>query len=128
MKSISRFSRNTIDALQLLNKLVEKGIELRFELENMSTKDERVRLMFTVIAAMAQKESRSKSEDIKWGMKHQASQGKAILNHSRLLGYTKNDAGELIIVEDEADICYASNFEVYCIQILNRLFRNRGQV
>ena len=37
-------------------------------------------------------------------MRHQANQGNAILNHSRFLGYTKNEAGQLVIVEDEARV------------------------
>jgi len=104
MKSVSRLSRNTVDALKILNGVIEKGIELRFDLENLSTKDERVRQMFAMIAGVAQHESWSKSEDIKWGMRHRASRGKAILNHSRFLGYTKDAAGQLVIVEDEAKI------------------------
>jgi len=37
-------------------------------------------------------------------MRHQASRGKALLNHNRFLGYTKDTAGQLVIVEDEAKI------------------------
>lgn len=57
MKSISRLSRNTLDALIIFNRLFDKGIELRFELENLSSKDERVRQMFAMIAAISQQES-----------------------------------------------------------------------
>jgi Site-specific recombinases, DNA invertase Pin homologs len=104
MKSISRLSRNTLDALTIYNQVVLKGIELRFELERLSTNDKRVRKMFTTLAAVAQNDSWGRSEDIKWGMRHQANKGKAILNHSRFLGYTKDKAGQLVIVEDEAEI------------------------
>ena len=112
MKSISRLSRNTVDALKILNGVIEKGIELRFDLENLSTKDERVRQMFAMITGVAQHESWSKSEDIKWGMRRRASKGEAILNHSRFLGYTKDAAGQLVIVEGEAKIVRLI-FELY---------------
>ena len=104
MKSVSRLSRNTVDALKILNGVIENGIELRFDLENLSTKDKRVRQMFAMIAGIAQQESWSKSESIKWGMRHRASKGRAILNHSRFLGYTKDAVGQLVVVEDEAKI------------------------
>ena len=104
IKSISRLSRNTLDALTVFNRLFEKGIELRFEIEKLSSKDKRVRQMFSMLAAISQQESWSKSESIKWGMQHQANQGKAVLNHNRFFGYTKDKAGQLVIVEDEAKI------------------------
>lgn len=66
LKSTSRLSRNTLDALTIFNHLLGKGIELRFEVENLSTKDKRIRQMFAMLAAMAQEESWSKSENIKW--------------------------------------------------------------
>ena len=92
MKSISRLSRNTLDALTIYNEVVLRGIELRFELENLSTNDKRVRKMFSTLAAVAQNEGWTRSEDVKWGMRHQANKGKAILNHNRFLGYTKDNA------------------------------------
>lgn len=60
--------------------------------------------MVAMIAAIAQEESWSKSENIKWGMRHKANRGKAILNHSQFSGYTKNSAGKLVIVENEAKV------------------------
>ena len=104
MKSISRLSRNTLDALTIFNGMITREIELQFDLENLSTNDRKVRQMFAMLAAIAQNDSWSKSESIKWGMRHQTNQGKAVLNHSRFLGYTKDTAGQLIIAEDEAKI------------------------
>ena len=104
MKSISRLSRNTLDALTIYNEVVLRGIELRFELENLSTNDKRVRKMFSTLAAVAQNEGWTRSEDVKWGMQQQARKGKAILNHTHFLGYTKDKAGQLVIIEDEAEV------------------------
>ena len=74
MKSISRLSRNTLNASTIFNHLFDRDIELRFELENLSSKDKRVRQMFAMIATIAQEKSWSKSENIKWGMRHKAKQ------------------------------------------------------
>ena len=104
MKSISRLGRNTLDALNIFNKLIALGIEVQFELEQLSTKDERVRKMLAYLAAIAQNESWSRSEDVKMGMRRSANKGNTILNYNRFLGYTKNKAGQLVIVEDEAEI------------------------
>ena len=104
MKSISRLGRNTLDALIILNRLIALRIEVQFELEQLSTKDERVRKILAYLAAIAQTESWSRSEDVKMGMRRSANKGKANLNHTRFLGCTKNNAGQLVIVEDEAEI------------------------
>ena len=66
----------------------------------------------TALMAMAQEESRIKSESIKWGIGNRMRQGKAILNHSQFLGYTKDADGNLIIVPDEAKIV-KKIFELY---------------
>lgn len=104
MKSISRMARDTLVALTVFNKLYEQGIELRFEAEKLSSKDKDARKIFTIWAAIAQEESASKSADIKWGMQRKAERGETVLNHSRFLGYTKDKAGQLVIVEDEAKV------------------------
>jgi len=93
-----------LDALTIYNEVVLRGIELRFELENLSTNDKRVRKMFSTLAAVAQNEGWTRSEDVKWGMQQQARKGKAILNHTHFLGYTKDKAGQLVIIEDEAEV------------------------
>jgi len=103
-KSISRLTRNTVDALTILDGMVAKGIELRFEIEGISTRDLRIRQLFAMMAGLAQHESWSKSESIKWGLKHRADSGKAVLNHTQFLGYTKDRDGNLVIVADEAEI------------------------
>lgn len=101
-KSMSRFSRNTLDALVTLQSLSEKNIEVRFETENISTADEKVHQAIVAAAAMAQHESHSRSENIKWGIRQGFQQGKVRLNHTNFLGYTKDENGNLVIVSEEA--------------------------
>lgn len=68
-KSIKRFARNTVDLLSAIRHLKEIGVEVRFEQENISTFSEDGDLMLTLLAAFAQDESRSLSENIKWAVK-----------------------------------------------------------
>jgi len=58
----------------------------------------------TILASLAQDESRSISEDSTWGIRRQFEQGKVRVNHKKFLGYGKDKEGELIINIDEAKI------------------------
>lgn len=58
-KSISRFSRNTLDLLNTVRHLKELGVEVRFEKENINSLSGDGELMLTILASFAQEESRS---------------------------------------------------------------------
>lgn len=58
----------------------------------------------SIFLAMAQEESCSKSENIKFGIRARMRSGKTILNHSQFLGYTKGPDGVLVIVPEEAEV------------------------
>jgi len=64
-KSISRFARNTVDLLETVRHLKNKGIEVRFEKENINSLSGDGELMLTILASFAQEESRSISENVK---------------------------------------------------------------
>ena len=70
-KSISRFARNTVDSLSITRELKAVGVEVFFEKENISSMDSRAELIFTIMSSAAQEESRSISENVRWG--HQRS-------------------------------------------------------
>ena len=67
-KSISRFARNTVDLLETVRHLKDKGIEVRFEREHISSMSSEGELMLTILASFAQEESRSISENVKWAI------------------------------------------------------------
>lgn len=52
-KSISRFSRNTLDSLILIRKLKERKIYMYFEKENINTKDDNSELMMEIMCSFA---------------------------------------------------------------------------
>jgi len=104
MKSLSRFGRNTLDVLLMLNELSRLNVVAYFETENIWSNDPRVRKYITMAAAAYQEESRQKSEAIKWGIRQSSLHGHIKLNHSQFLGYGKDDHGNLVIIEEEAEI------------------------
>lgn len=103
-KSISRFARNTVDCLRCIRKLKAKQNAVFFEKENINTLDAKGEVLITIMASLAQQESQSISQNVKMGIQYQFQQGKVRLNHSCFLGYTKDTSGNLIIVQEEADI------------------------
>jgi len=90
-KSISRFARNTVDTLTTIRMLKEKGIEVYFEKEHIFTFDSKGELMLTILSSIAQEESRSISENVKWGCRKRMADGNYSLPYKHFLGYKKGD-------------------------------------
>ncbi|MCR4436657.1 MAG: recombinase family protein [Clostridiales bacterium] len=103
-KSISRFARNTLDCLKYVRILKEKGIAVYFEKENIDTLDTKGEVLLTILSSLAQDESRSISENSRWGIVRRFQQGKVRVNHKKFMGYDKDENGELVINEKEAEI------------------------
>ena len=75
VKSISRFARNTVDLLNTVRHLKDIGVEVWFEDEGIHSLDGDGELMLTILASFAQEESRSISENCKWGIRKQYERG-----------------------------------------------------
>ena len=103
-KSISRFARNTLDCLKYNRELKEKNIPVFFEKENINTMDSKGEVLLTIMASLAQQESQSLSQNIKLGLQYRFQNGEVRVNHSRFLGYTKDEEGNLIIEPAEAEV------------------------
>lgn len=74
-KSLSRFARNTVDTLNVVRRLKELGIEVRFEKERINSLADEGELLITIMASFAQEEVRSLSENVKWGLRKRFEQG-----------------------------------------------------
>lgn len=74
-KSISRFSRNTTDCLELVRKLLELHIPIFFEKENINTGSMESELFLAILSSMAEGESVSISENNKWSIKKRFENG-----------------------------------------------------
>ena len=103
-KSVSRFARNTVDALMTIRKLKEKNVAVVFEKEGVNTLDGTGEILITILSSLAQEESRNISENTRWGVERRFEEGKVIVNHNKFMGYTKNENGELVIVPEVAEI------------------------
>ncbi len=103
-KSVSRFARNTIDLLSSIRLLKEHGVECFFEKENIHTFDARGEMLLTIMAGIAQEESRSISENCKWGQRKRFSDGKFTVPFKRFLGYDRGEDGSLVVNEEQAAI------------------------
>lgn len=102
-KSVSRFARNTVDSLTSVRELKANGIEIYFEKENIWTFDSKGELLITIMSSLAQEESRSISENVKWGIRKRFQEGKPRFPYASL-GYRKGADGNPEIVEEEAEI------------------------
>ena len=103
-KSVSRFARNTVDSLTTIRTLKEYGVECYFEKENIWTLDSKGELLLTIMSSIAQEESRSISENIRWGKRKSMADGKVSVSYSKFLGYQKGENGGLAIDEAQAAV------------------------
>ncbi len=101
-KSISRFARKTVDLLNTVRHLKDLGIEVRFEKGNINSLSGDGELMLSILAGFAQEESRSISENVKWGTRKRFEQGLPN-GHFHIYGYRWED-DRLVIEPQEAEI------------------------
>ncbi len=91
-KSISRFARNTMDLLDSVRELKELGISVIFEKEGIDTMAVQSEFILSTIAAIAQEESRSISENMTWAFKKRFQQGVPMFK--KILGYDVSGRGK----------------------------------
>ncbi len=103
-KSVSRFARNTVDSLTTIRDLKDAGVEVYFEKENIWTFDGKGELLITIMSSFAQEESRSLSENCKWGKQKLLAEGRVWVPYSRFLGYDKGPDGELVVNPEQAEV------------------------
>lgn len=101
-KSISRFARNTTECLQMVRRLSELGVTIIFEKENIDTSRMDNEFLLTVLASMAETESRSSSQNLKWAIRKRFEDGTFIIS-TPPYGY-RNEGSEMVIVEEEAEV------------------------
>lgn len=127
-KEITRFARNTLDSIQYTRELLQYGVGVFFQNDNINTLDEDSELRLTIMSGIAQDELRKLSSRIKFG--HQeAIKKNVVLGNSRIFGYRK-DNKRLIIDEKEAEMVrelftlYAT--DQYSMKQIEEIFWNKG--
>lgn len=101
-KSISRFSRNTENTLEMVRTLNQIGVYIYFEKENLDTEHMNSELMLSILGSISESEARSISENAKWGVRHRYAEGTYIIACPPY-GY-RNDNGKMVIVPAEAEV------------------------
>ena len=127
-KEISRFARNTLDSIQYTRQLLNNGVGVFFQNDNINTLDEDSELRLSIMSSIAQDELRKLSSRVKFGHQ-QAIKDSVVLGNSRIFGYVK-DAGRLVIDEGQAPMVrklfelYAS--DEYSMKQIENLFWEKG--
>ena len=109
-KSAKRVSRNTVELLQIMRYLKERGIQMYFEIENVNSFDPDAEAAITLSGAMGQEESRNLSENIQWGIQRKFEEG-LFSSYKHFMGYRCVE-GELVIVPEQAKVVRLI-FELY---------------
>jgi DNA invertase Pin-like site-specific DNA recombinase len=101
-KSVSRFARNIYDCIGYVRELaaLKPPVGVLFETENLYTLKEDYEMSLSFIATLAQEESHTKSSSMNLSYEMRFSRG--IFMTPELLGYDKDENGNLVINEDEA--------------------------
>ena len=127
-KEISRFARNTLDSIQFTRQLLNNGVGVFFQNDNINTLDEDSELRLSIMSSIAQDELRKLSSRVKFGHQ-QAIKDKVVLGNNRIFGYVK-DNGRLVIDEEQA-IMVRELFELYAtgqysMKQIETVFWNKG--
>lgn len=101
-KSISRFARNTVTLLETTRELKALGIDVYFEEQNIHTISGEGEMILTLLACVAQEESRGTSENCKWRIREQFKNGETA-NWRFLYGY-RIRKGKVFVEQSEAAI------------------------
>ena len=114
-KEISRFSRNTLDSIRYTQELLQSGIGVYFQSDNINTFLPDSELRLTIMSSIAQDEVRKLSERVKFGFKRSIENG-IVLGNNKIWGY-KKDNGKLVIDEEQAEVVRLI-FELYATENL----------
>lgn len=99
-REVCRFARNTVDTLVVTRELKNIGIEVYFVNDNIWTMDGDGELRLSLMATLAQEESRKTSERVRAGQKISRDKG-VLYGNGNILGYDRV-GGTYVINPDQA--------------------------
>ncbi len=99
-REVSRFARNTVDTLQYTRQLKAIGVEVFFINDNIRTYDGDGELRLTIMATLAQDESRKTSIRVKSGQQTSMENG-TFYGNGNILGYDRKGK-DLVINPEQA--------------------------
>lgn len=124
-REVCRFARNTVDTLVLTRELKNYGVEVYFVSDNIWTMDGDGELRLTIMATLAQEESRKISERVRAGQAISRQNG-VLYGNGNIIGYDRIN-GTYVINPEQAETIRAV-FELYAQglgqkEIVNELIR-----
>lgn len=127
-KEVSRFARNTLDSLMFTRELINTGVAVFFQNDNINTLDEDGELRLTIMSSLAQDESRKISSRVRFGHQQAIRKG-VVLGNSNIIGYRK--LNKHLIIDEEQAAVVRELFELYAtgkysMKQLERYFYSNG--
>lgn len=102
-REVSRFARNTVDTLQQTRILKSYGVEVWFTEDNIWTlNDEDGELRLSIMATLAQNESKKISQRVKAGQMISFKNG-VIYGTGNILGYDRVDKNHFVVNKEQAE-------------------------
>lgn len=124
-REVCRFARNTVDTLVVTRKLKNYGIEVYFVEDNIWTMDGDGELRLTLMATLAQEESRKTSERVRAGQKISRDKG-VLYGNGNILGYDR--VGDTYVINPEQAETVRMIYDLYLkgygfMKIVNEMVR-----
>ena len=111
-REVCRFARNTVDTLQLTRELRNFGVEVFFVSDNIWTMDGDGKLRLSIMATMAQEESRKISERVLAGQKISRQNG-VLYGSGNIIGYDRDKVNRTYVINEEQAATIRMVFTLY---------------
>lgn len=102
IKTVSRFARNTYDCLLLARELKSYGVSIYFQEQDLDTADMSDEMFFAMAGAVAQEESITISNNMRWSCKRRMEDG-TYLASNPAYGYMLEN-GKYVIIPEQAEV------------------------
>lgn len=129
-REVCRFARNTVDTLSITRELKRLGVEVYFVNDNIRTMDGDGELRLSIMATLAQEESRKISERVRAGQAISREKG-VLFGNGNILGYDR--VGGTYIINPEQAVTVRKIYELYvnglgykdiCAELMRLGYRN----
>ena len=103
-KSVSRFGRNTEEAIQALRTLNECHVPVQFDEEDINSGEVGSEFIISILSAYAEGDNLSRRRNQLWSIQKRLEDGSSELYTRECYGYRKTNEGNLEIFEPEAEV------------------------
>ena len=122
-REVCRFARNTVDTLVVTRELKNYGVEVYFVEDNIRTMDGDGELRLTIMATLAQEESRKISERVLAGQKISRDKG-VLYGNGNILGYDRDKENGTYKINPEQAETVRMIYDMYSAEMGMSQIRN----